>query len=482
MAFIERVKAALTHDSERLVFDTRTGVLLARDALRLAGALDEALKAAGVGPNGRVAVLVRHAPQPLGAILACWIYDRCAVLVSTARSPDSLLAEITRLDVDAIVGCNDDMSSPELRAILESRGVAALRISGLPDMGVEVVVPRTGGPAVSRSPFLVDFSTSGTTGNPKRMAFGEATLLGAAQDFAAMFEEVEGDGPPAAAVIVPYPIASMSGLALLIYAAAYGRPLAVLERFEIGDWCQALLRWPQRVAYLPPAAIRMVLEAGIDPSLLAETVAVRTGAAPLDEQSRHAFETRFGVRVLNQYGASEFCGIVATVRLADGDPGKSVGQARPGVELRIADPTSGHDAPGILEVRADRLGNEWLRTTDLALLDDEGRLMLVGRADSAINRGGFKVVPSIIEDALRGHPCVLDAAAVGIADDRLGEAPAAAVELMAGAAAPLESELKSYLRSRLLSYQIPVKIKVLDQLPRNASLKVDLTRLRALLS
>jgi acyl-coenzyme A synthetase/AMP-(fatty) acid ligase len=115
----------------------------------------------------------------------------------------------------------------------------------------------------------------------------------------------------------------------------------------------------------------------------------------------------------------------------------------------------------------------------LASIDEEGFLYLHGRADGAINRGGFKVLPEAIATALRQHPEVVDAAAVGIVDKRLGEVPVAAVQLRVDAVAD-EAALMRFARERLLTYQVPVAIKALAELPRNASMKIDLAALKRL--
>ena len=98
-----------------------------------------------------------------------------------------------------------------------------------------------------------------------------------------------------------------------------------------------------------------------------------------------------------------------------------------GVTLRIVDQTTHEPLPagsvGLLEACVTRTGGGWIRTTDLALLDTEGFLFLVGRADAAINRGGFKVIPDQVAAILRAHPSVADAAVVGIPNLRLGEVP-----------------------------------------------------------
>ena len=90
---------------------------------------------------------------------------------------------------------------------------------------------------------------------------------------------------------------------------------------------------------------------------------------------------------------------------------------------------------GLLEVQADQLADAgWVRTTDLARLDEDGFLWIVGRADQTILRGGLKVQPDTVRSALERHPAVRAASVVGIDDDRLGQVPVAVVELNGSAA------------------------------------------------
>ena len=187
--------------------------------------------------------------------------------------------------------------------------------------------------------------------------------------------------------------------------------------------------------------------------------------------------------MLGTYGATEFAGAIAGWTLKDKKqwgPRKrgSVGRAHHGIELRIVDPDTGDVLPagqtGLLEARGGQLPGEdgaWLRTTDLATIDDDGFLFIRGRADDAINRGGFKIPPSVIEDALAAHPAVDEASAVALPDARLGQVPGGGGD--AASARPPKRSSWSTSPSRLTRYQRPVAIKVVDQLPRTPSLKIS---------
>jgi acyl-coenzyme A synthetase/AMP-(fatty) acid ligase len=121
-----------------------------------------------------------------------------------------------------------------------------------------------------------------------------------------------------------------------------------------------------------------------------------------------------------------------------------------------------------------------VRTTDLARIDADGFLYILGRADDVIIRGGLKVRTPDVAAALREHPAVRDAAVIGASDRRLGAVPVADVELEPGADVD-EPGLSAHLRRRLAAYQVPVRIAVLEKLPRTPSMKVSQPELRNLL-
>ena len=160
----------------------------------------------------------------------------------------------------------------------------------------------------------------------------------------------------------------------------------------------------------------------------------------------------------------------------------SVGRVNPGAQLRVVDDDGnplGTDQPGLLEVKPGQLGPsaDWMRTTDMARIDQDGVLWILGRADQAIIRGGFKVMPDDVRAALESHPAVQGAAVVGRPDERLGETPVAVVELREAGAADAD-ELLEFLRNRLARYEIPTEIAIVDAIPRTASGKPDLSAIR----
>jgi len=125
------------------------------------------------------------------------------------------------------------------------------------------------------------------------------------------------------------------------------------------------------------------------------------------------------------------------------------------------------------------IGDHWIKTTDIVTIDADGFVFHRGRGDGAILRGGHKVLPEKVVEALRSHPDVLDAAVVGLPDERLGAIPVAAVELRAGRSATAE-DLREHVRHRLTAPQVPARIQIVPSLPRTTSLKVNLKAVTAM--
>ncbi|HTY29422.1 MAG TPA: O-succinylbenzoic acid--CoA ligase, partial [Mycobacterium sp.] len=120
----------------------------------------------------------------------------------------------------------------------------------------------------------------------------------------------------------------------------------------------------------------------------------------------------------------------------------------------------------------------WFHTDDLGVIDDAGRLVVLGRVDEAISTGGLTVMPAPVETVLSRHPAVADCAVFGVPDERLGERVVAAVVLVAGAVEPSVDDIKEYLSQSLDSTAAPRELHVIDELPRRGIGKVDRRALR----
>jgi acyl-CoA synthetase (AMP-forming)/AMP-acid ligase II len=464
------------------------------DLARVAADLDEALEAGGCGMDAAIACLLRTRPEHVGVLVGALTTRRAVVTVNPVQGAGKLADDLRGLAPAVVIADRDTWADPQLRDAVDEIGAVGIAVEIAP-ASAHVVTARatpTPGPRGAVAPgTAVQMLTSGTTGPPKRIpltyASLEQSLLGA-RHYESPKEAVR---LATGVLIVNAPLVHISGIWNILTCLTAGRRMALLERFRVEPWLELVERHRPKVASLVPAALRMVLAADIDPARLASLQVVTCGTAPIEPDEAAAFEAKYGIPVLVLYGATEFAGGVAGWTLDDhrrwaATKRGSVGRAHPGCELRVVEPDTGRTLAGgetgLLEVRAAQLGrSDWVRTTDLASLDEDGFLWINGRIDDAIIRGGFKVIPIDVERVLEAHPAVREASVVGLADARLGAVPAAAVELEPGASATAD-ELLEHARRHLTGYQVPVRVLVVDALPRTPSLKVSRPEVRDLLA
>jgi long-chain acyl-CoA synthetase len=429
------------------------------------------------GEDPQIGMLLRNRPPQVAAFLGVLLGGATVVTINPSRGDDRTRADIDALQLPLIVGEPDDL------ATLVTPGTPTLPISGLLD---EAEPARRGRRPTTRRDVAVRMLTSGTTGPPKRIDLSYDMLA----------RSVMGPEPGSAAAptelrrgvaIMNSPLVHIGGVFRVLQCVAEARSFVLLERFELNAWAQAVRKHRPRAVSLVPAALRTVLHSDLQRADLDSIRAVTCGTAPLSADDADAFTEKYGIPVLTSYAATEFGGGVASWTLGDyqqhwSAKRGSVGRANAGAQLRVVDDAGaqvGPDQVGLLEVKPGQLGRSapWMRTTDMARIDTDGFLWIAGRADQAIIRGGFKVMPDDVRVALEGHPAVAGAAVVGRPDERLGETPIAMVELRESASTDIQT-LVEYLRTRLARYEIPTEIAIVDTIPRTPSGKADLSAIR----
>jgi len=459
--------------------------------------LDRLLNRLGLGPDARVAVFMNNRFEAFAALCALQATDRCLVIVNPAYPDATICVDLVELQAPVVVAEASQWERAGVREAVRSIGAAGIVMGedGAPVQFVEGLEEAEGPDLRRAAPgVVIEMLTSGTTGKPKRIPLSRSSFQ---HSIGSTVEAGQEAGAPPklrrGVQILPAPLSHISGISRALTAIASGRQNCLIERFNVPEWRDAVVRHRPKMASVPPTGLRMILEANIPKEDLSSLTGLASGTAPVGDALIQAFLDRYDLPVLANYGATEFSGGVANWSLADfrehyARKRGSVGRLQRGAEGRVVDPATGEPLPfgemGVLELRSRQLTNPdaWLRTTDLAVLDEENFLWIKGRADSAIIRGGFKVHPEDVVKALEAHPAVREAAVVGIQDPRLGEVPAAAIILAAGHQAPPEPELVSFLRERLTPYQVPVRFKFVDDFPRTSSMKPALPELRDLLS
>jgi len=220
------------------------------------------------------------------------------------------------------------------------------------------------------------------------------------------------------------------------------------------------------------------------------------GAAPASAELLARFEARYGFPLIEGYGLSEGT-CASTVNPVDGERrAGTVGIAFPGQQIRVVDAAGGEVPAGVdgavliagPNVMRGYLGRPdeaarvivdgWLHTGDIGHLDAQGYLTLVGRSKDMIIRGGENIYPKEIEDVLTGDPTVLEAAVIGVPDDKWGETVAAYVQPRPGRVINPEA-LHALCARKLAGYKRPTTITVMDAIPKNAVAKTDKAPLRA---
>lgn len=486
-ALAERLAAvmALDPDAPALEFEGRWSTW--GDLSSTAAEIDRLLAEVGLGAGAPVGLMLRNRPAALGGFLGLLRAGACVVTVNPMLGAERLRADVPALGLPLLIGEPDDLELlPATVMPATARGV--LGRLGAP---IELVGMPEDPPAGASAPGVaVRMLTSGTTGPPKRIDL-RYEMLELVMRGAKHYETGTGADLRlrSGVVIVNAPLVHVSGVFRVLQAVLDGRRIALLERFTVDGWVDAVREHQPKTVSLVPTALRMVLDADVDTEVFDSIRSVVSGTAPLDPDLADSFSDRYGVPVLTSYGATEFGGGVAGWNYADHQQlgaakRGSVGRAHAGCELRIVDlelgTDLGTDAVGLLEVRAAQLGtHEWVRTTDLARLDADGFLWIVGRADQTILRGGYKVQPEVVRAALERDPGVVEAAVVGIDEPRLGAVPVAAVERRPGHQVDEETLLRDASR-HLARYEVPVAISVVDELPRTASGKADLVAVRAM--
>ena len=344
------------------------------------------------------------------------------------------------------------------------------------------------------------FYTSGTTGKPKGVALTHDALLGSLRA-GVLVPPVRRDE-----AVISLPVAHIMGFVILLGLAGAGVATWFSSRFRADEVLDAIERRRATIFVGVPAMYRLLLEAGAEDRDLRSIRVWGSGADVMPPEVARRFKA-MGATVhlpvvgdrgqaifAEGYGLVETGGGVAaklSPPFLDLGTGDGVGFPLPGYRMRVVD-EAGAPVPvgvtGELQVRgpgllrgywhddaatsAVKTSDGWLHTGDLAVRGPLGSVVFAGREKDVVMRGGFSVYAVEVEAALETHPAVLEAAVVGLPDERLGEVPVAAVRLAPGAS--LDAiDLDAHAREHLAHYKVPVRYVAVDDLPRTGTRKVQ---------
>ncbi|HEY8525198.1 MAG TPA: AMP-binding protein [Acidimicrobiales bacterium] len=465
---------------------------------RLVGELRGGMAARGVGPGDRVALVAANSAELVATYLAALGVGALAVPLDPA-APARMVAH----EVD-VVGARLVVVGPGGREAAAALGDGPADDGPAPQVAsVEDLLGGVEPEPVERQPSdpAVLLFTSGTAGAPRPAVLTHGNLL-------ANVEQILAAAPAAApddVALGAQPLFHVFGLnALLGVVLHTGGSVVLVDRFEPRAVLDLVVDRGVTVVTGAPAMWAALAEVAAGDEMANVRVAL-SGAAPLDPVVHRAVTDRLGVDLRQGYGLTEAAPVV-TSALGTDAPADSIGRPLPGVEVRLVD-ADGRDVlvgdPGEIWVRGPNVfpgywddpeatgaaltGDGWLRTGDVAVVDDDGFLYLVDRIKDVVIVSGFNVFPAEVEAVLAAHPDVVEAAVVGEPDARTGEAlhafvvPAAAGGVGAGAVSPAAIDtdaLLAHCREHLPRYKLPAAIEVVDAIPHGVAGKLLRRELR----
>ncbi|MFN3522321.1 MAG: class I adenylate-forming enzyme family protein [Phenylobacterium sp.] len=504
----------LVYEDERVTFEA---------FYRAVSALARELQAQGVQKGDRVAVIMRNLPEwvvafyaaaSIGAIVtplnAWWTGPELQYGLTDSGSKVAIVdAERYERLAEHLHDCPDlkrvyvsreaDEIAHPMVAKLEDVIGGAGDWAGLPDQTLPPceIVP---------DDEATIFYTSGTTGKPKG-ALGthrgiNSNIMSAGAAGARHFLR-KGEAPPAPdpnapqrSTLLSVPFFHATGcFAVLNPMLFFGGKLVMQYKWDVIRAFELIQREKiQSAGGVPTIAWQLIEHPARANYDLSSLESVSYGGAPSAPELVRRIREAFPKSQPGQgWGMTETCATVTSNGAEDYvNRPDSCGPAAAVAELKIVDP-----ADGVTELPVGQLGelwakgpmivkgywnkpeataqtfvDGWVRTGDLARLDEEGFCFIVDRAKDMLIRGGENIYCVEVENVLYDHPAIMDAAIVGIPHKTLGEEPAAVVTLKPGAQAT-EQELRAHVAERLAAFKVPVKVKFWPEtLPRNANGKI----------
>jgi long-chain acyl-CoA synthetase len=434
----------------------------------------------GIGPGDVVALKLTNRVEFVLLLFASW---RLGATV-TPVNPSMTDVEVTRQ--------LDDSGAALLLAEDRESSTADITTLAVDDLFTDTTRPdRAPHPDPSALALLI--YTSGTTGVPKGVMLDHANLDAMADMGSQALDIRETDR-----CLLILPLFHVNGIVVsILMPLLAGASVVIADRFAPSTFFDLVEH--HRPTYFSAVPTIYSMLAALPADVRPDTSSVRfaiCGAAPASADLLARFEDRYGFPLIEGYGLSEAtCGSTINPLAGPRRPG-TVGVAFPGQEIRIVDGNGVHvpsDVDGEVVVRGPNvmrgyLGRPddtarviidgWLYTGDIGHLDANGYLTLVGRSKDLIIRGGENIYPKEIEDVLTGDPSVLEAAVIGVPDDKWGEVVVAYVQPLPGRTVD-PGALKARCASSLTGYKRPTSLIVIDAIPKNAVGKIDKAALRA---
>jgi long-chain acyl-CoA synthetase len=481
------------HDADRVALISRGQNTTYGDLRHRSGQLRALMVTHGVKRGDRVALLCANDPSFAFAYLAILGAGAIAVPLNPSNPSPALAHEIAAVGAIAVVvgptaadawNGIDRSHVPTVDAVFALAELNIARAVALEDADGLDAAPLVD---VEPSELAVLLFTSGTAGAPRAAMLSHGNLMANLRQ-----ANVGAAGlRPEDVIYGVLPLHHIFGLNVVLGGALFiGATAILVQRFDPVTALETIVE--RKVTVIPGApplwsSFVHFTEAPAD-SFVSVRLAL-TGAAKMSEDHARQLQQRFGITLREGYGLTEASPVVTTSVGVDAVIG-SIGLPLPGIAVRLVD-EDGDDAlvgdAGEIWVKGDNVfsgywldpeataraltPDGWLRTGDIAVMDDDGRLFIVDRAKDLIIVSGFNVYPAEVEDVISSMPEVAEVAVVGVAHPHTGEAVKAFVVAAQGRTVD-EDRVISFCADELARYKCPSKVLVVDELPRNATGKV----------
>ncbi|WP_256734815.1 AMP-binding protein [Variovorax sp. dw_954] len=452
----------------------------------------------GARPGDTVSIVMPNGLQTLRLLLGAMHTGLCVNPVNLVSQPEQMRYVLMHSDCRTV--CVAPEWEARVRAMLEDIGreVAVLVVDpdaatlpGETDESDQAIQA----PAPAPDAIALLMYTSGTTGQPKGVMLTQANLSANAHAISHEHALAASDR-----VLAVLPLYHINAFAVTMLAPlAHGGSLAMPARFSAGRfWTQATTTQCTWINVVP-TMISYLLEGDAPPR--EETAAIRfcrSASAALPPEHHRAFEAMFGIGIVETMGLTEtaapsFSNPMAPQQRKLGSVGRASGcEARviDAALLEVPDGVTGELAIRGPNVMLSYYKNEqatrdsftpdgWLRTGDLGHRDADGFFFVTGRIKELIIKGGENIAPREIDEALLRHPAVREAAAVGVPDKHYGQQIGACIVLREGIAVD-EAALRSFCETTLGRFKTPAYFRIVDDLPRGPSGKVQRLKLAPL--
>ena len=446
------------------------------------------LAAAGASPGTPVSIVLGNTLEYLVTFLAV----TRAGCIAAPLNPDYTAGElrfymedcgsglaVLSPDAGAAREASDGLGVPVLEAATSANGTVCVTRDGS-----ELTASRDASPPSSDDVALF-LHTSGTTSRPKGVPLTHGNLLASLKNIRETYRLTPDD---VSLIVMPlFHVHGLLGAALSTLSS--GGSVVVPPRFSASAF------WPTRQATgatwysAVPTIHKILADRADDDGAPSESFRfIRSCSSPLSTAMFARLEDRFGAPVLEAYGMTEASHQMSSCPLPPGERVPGTVGAGTGVRIGIMNEAGdlvpdGEKAEVVIQgpnvmhgykdnptANAEAFTGGWFRTGDQGYLGENGYLTLTGRLKELINRGGEKISPVEVEDAIMLHPAVGEAVCFAMPDAKYGEVVHAAVVLKAECD---ESGIRSFCGDRLASFKVPDRVHLTDALPRTATGKVQ---------